>query len=400
MRYPHKQVRFMKVTRSIWQISLGLVSGILVSASPAHAQQGPMLDLDYGGATHCLFQTTNGVNVSGTNASVITAVGNFTSGCPTGGGDTPPAAVTLSVTPSTIQLNDPALISWSATADICRYDGTSLPASVPGWSTSGDACIGASDCAAGGNVSQSFSVGGNYTFKLTCTSGASGQQQQTTAVQVKSLDVQGGTPPTACVAPAGLTRQLTGTISRPSTADMTPGADLTSWGNTFGWYFYTTGEHFTWPGIVNNNIKFYIQENHYIALEFTVPNDFPLYDGIGQELYGSMNQNASWIYTGPFTVTISQECGDFSPPAVGEPNYYCYRELSGSQGAVGWAVRPQGSGPTGLCPLAQGETYFLNITPAPLGQPTQGADDCASNSCAINLNNGGFFSADDYDPIP
>lgn len=391
----------MKATRSLLQVSLALAlaGGLALQAAPVQAQQGPVLDLDYGGSTNCLFETNNGVNVSGATPGVITASGSFTTGCPTGGGATPPASVALTATPATIEIGQSANISWSGVGDICRYDGSSLPAPVAGWLNSGEACIGASQCALGNSITPTFTTGGTYQFSLSCTSGASGQQQETTAFKTATVQVTGGAPPTSCVAPPGLTRQTTGRIATHAGAHPHDNVDVTRWDRVLGWAFSGNEQHYGWPGLSSNGPKVYVNNHQYLAMEFTVPVNYPYFTGSGTP-WGTISTADTDTTDATWSISITEACGDFTQPPLPNPEHYCYHEFTPVSGAIWFAVTPPGLPVGGGCNLERGKTYFLNVVTADMNNAaSSNCPGSSANVCKFNLYNGGD-TVGTYGPIP
>ncbi len=244
-------------------LSISAVAAAL-GASSAQAQQSTVIHLNYGTGNTCDF-ITPGISISGATASNIdTQPGQFdfaNSTCPQGGGGaTGTAAVTLTATPATLNAGETAQITWSATADVCRYDGSSLPAALTGWQTSGYACVGASDCQTGASYNATFTAAGTYQLKLTCLSGGQNGQPATQAFKTASVQVGGGGGgggSANCVAPASMTRQLVGTVSKSSGSNTRTGVDVTNWDPVYG-YNITTQETLPWPGVFNTSPKLYV----------------------------------------------------------------------------------------------------------------------------------------------
>ncbi|MGB8636105.1 MAG: hypothetical protein WCD36_12610 [Rhodanobacteraceae bacterium] len=366
-----------------------------LGASPAQAQS-TVIHLDWGSGSTCDFNTT-GIRISGTAASdIVTESGSFVtnSNCPQGGGNTGTAAVSLSATPASINAGETAQITWSATADVCRYDGSSLPAALSNWQTSGYACVGASECQAGANYSATFNTAGNYTLKLTCLSG--GQNGQIATQQFKTATVQvggggGGGGSANCVAPSGWTRQTTGTIARTSSANMQTNVPLTDWKDVIGWDL-ANNAFYNWPGLQNEDTKLYVDNNKYIALKFTVPSSYPRF---GYPLntpiynYGRFQTNGSPpIEQNTWTLAISPTCGDFDPaPSASGQGGECWVEFhSNNMPYFSWVVEDPGNEVAGRCNLVPGDTYFLNIAARTHASATS---TCSASVCHANLINGG-----------
>lgn len=387
----------------IFLVALSLTAAAGVFVPQARAQSpNTVIHLNYSGGT-CNFNTS-GISISGSNASIIDAIGSFDftqpSTCPTGGSGsgTGVAEVDLSVVPATIDKGDAATITWSAVADVCRFDGSVLPGAVANWQTSGYACIGASACQTQHVSSPVFNTAGAYSLKLSCQSGAHDTQPQTSDIAVAAVQVNGIAPPQDnCVAPAGLTRDTTGTIATSSGSNAEI-VDVTEWGNVYGHRMDHPSTVVGWPGYFNRDVKVSIPKNHYWALKFTVGNSFPYYgswgsSGVGP--WGTWNSNASnSTYGVNWTLSISQECGDFSQPAPSDPKSKCFAPYTiSSSGILGWVVAPTNQFPVpGLCTLRRGQTYYLNILPAKLGDPLNATGSgCNASYCKANFSHSGNF---------
>jgi hypothetical protein len=372
--------------------SLALVAIAAAPAGMAQSSNPTTIQLNYGGSGTCNF-TTDSVNISGINAGVISATGQFdpNSNCPAGGA-TGTASLNLSATPSTVVANTtPVSVSWNAVADVCRYDGSTLPGAVTGWATSGYACIGSTACGTGGNLSFTPTTNGTYNFSLTCYSGAHDTQLQTSVVKSASVSVTGGEAgEDQCVAPAPLTRATTGRISTSANGNAKT-VDVTKWDNVFG-YNIITGTSQAWPGVYNDNLKITISKNQYWSMKFTVGPNYPYFDTTTHSPQGNWKTNDTLTSNGVlWTVSITKDCGDFSQPAVGDPDRACFAQYTNLDGAnLGWHVNPVGTNDVGYCNLRRGETYYLNIIAAELGTPK--VSSCPGSSCANNFQHGGNFN--------
>ena len=360
----------------------------------ALAQQGnTVIKLDYGAGSTCDFNTdVAGINISGSSANEINAHGQFdpASNCPTGGGNTGVAQVTLTATPATLEPGQNTNIVWSATADTCRYDGSVLPGAVAGWASSGYACIGASACQAGGNINPLFNVSGNYNLKLTCYSGAHGTQPQTSDSASASVTVSGTPPPseTCAAAPQGYARQtFASAVTDMSGLRSQHSVDLTQWLNVFG-YNYQSGKSFApWPGYIGGEVKAKMASaNQYWSMEFTVPSDYPYYNATNgwNGSYGPYGQFSTFdtnVDLGSYwQLTITSQCGDFAPA-----DQRCTASYTENQsGPLLWFVPVPGQEGSvfNMCPLARGQTYYLNIRPV---------SGCTGSSCRMNFKLSGNF---------
>lgn len=370
--------------------SLALLAAI---ASPVvSAQSQTSITLHYGQQAPCVFNSTSSVSINGVTGQ-MEATGDFdpNSNCPSGstGGATGPAALTLSETPLTINPNDTVNLPWNATADVCRYDGSVLPAAVTGWPTTGNACVGASACAVSHPFSATLVTPGTYKFKLTCISGASQGQAQTSVSKTATVTVQGVVPPVdQCIAPAGMTRILSGNVAKGSGASQTT-TNYKHWETTFG-FVVQSGSNFSWPGYAGNDAKYFFGNKQYAAFKFEVPTTFPyaLDPGYAGGPYGAFNfSNTSAITSNvKYIISISKNCGDFTQ-SPNDPNSRCIKEITpGSPSSLYWAVRPSGNPSTFACDLQRGEPYFFNIMPAALANP--GVSTCTgTGACKINIAN-------------
>ena len=381
-----------------------LAAAIGLLASTGHAtqpQQAPDLKLTYdSGASTCLFHTDNGVSVSGSLPQTVEASGTFDPSCNIGGGgNTGPASVSVTAGQSTLNVGDSTTINWAINGDVCRYDGSSLPEPVTGWKTSGYACTTAGTCN-NGNLYHTFNTSGVYTFRMTCNSGVNDSKVSTATVTV-------GTPPPSgnCVAPTGLTRDSTGTIATSSGFNSET-VDVTKWRGVYG--HRPASPDLQWPGYFNRDVKVTINRDHYWALEFTVGANYPYYGGgyngsVGP--YGTWTSNSSNVTTGVrWTLSLSEDCGDFPTTAELDamPSYkrVCYQEYrSTTAQKLLWLVAQTGQYPApNSCTLRRGKTYYLNILPAPLGDPLNNSE----NGCNQPTCKGNFLTSGNYnngDPL-
>lgn len=387
----------MKLIPSALALALAVVLG--ASSVCTHAQPAPVLQLDTNSdnQSDCIFQTENGVRIDGTNAGDIFASGSFTSGDCGTGGSLAAATANLTTSAAVIDVGDQATINWSGAGDICRDNGSVLPAAVAGWPASGDACVGAHECTTGGSISPTFQYSGTYHFKLKCMVGVNAQLPQGDVAYAEAeIQVNGTTvPPTSCDTSHGLVRQMIGSIAIPNGANEQQGVPLQYWEETLGWNFAGTGVYYEWPGIFNNAVKFFIPEQHYVSLQFEVPSTFPLYDpATNTGPSGLLDPSGSAASSGQWTVSISQTCGDFTRPAPGTRFYDCYVETTAAVGGLSWAVMDPSESSSGTCPLERNKTYYLNIVMAPLANPDAGhaETNCLNNLCRYNLKNSGNLS--------
>lgn len=389
-------------------LAAAIVAVVAVSApAPATAQNTSLtlaldLDGDPNTPTDCKFETnSDGIEATG---SMIYALGSFpqSSSCGQGGGNgtTGPAEITM--TPSgNVPLNagDPIAFQWSATADACRFDGSSLNGvNVSGWENSGSACWGSSDCAAAHSVSYPSAAAGIYTFSLSCVSGTPdpGGVGSSTDTHTRTVTVNGGgtTPPTpgSCTGPAGTTRQTTVTLAAMASTPKYPNVpNVDTWADIFGQGWVPGVQPLHWPGYSGAGVKLYVKNNHFIALKFTVPQGYPTSSAAtGWAPYGEFESNSSAVTQGmTWAMTISEECGDFNDDVAPASREACYAEFTRPQNPhILWMVGQGGSYP-GACFLTPGTTYYLNIMPASLSNPSNGL--CTQGTCRVNLQNSGVF---------
>ena len=381
-------------------LALSLSAAVVaLGSSPAQAQSNSVIHLHYGSGSTCDFITT-GISISGANASNIDTAPNgefdfVNSDCPMGGGgSTNIPAVSIDQIPLSINENENISFNWHATsADVCRFDGSALPGQVAGWEESGYACVGAADCEAGGNINQGLSVSGTYKFSLTCLSAAYQAQPQTAFRQVQ---VNGTAPPPnpSCVAPAGITQQTTATLADMSGYPIHTDVAVVDWLDVFGFTWQTTPPtYYGWPGVAASGTKLYVNKNQYLALHFTVPQNYPRTSATTGDPRGSFKTNASAVTNGVnWSISITPDCGDFTQPAFGQPGNKCYAQYSTSQGdTLVWVVTDPNTPISGFCNLNPGESYYLNIIAAPLSNPTQ--SNCTGSVCKVNFQQGGTISS-------
>ncbi|HJU39829.1 MAG TPA: hypothetical protein VJ724_09675 [Tahibacter sp.] len=333
----------------------------------------------------CIFETT-GVALDGAN---LAATGTFGQDCPTAAdsGSTPvgtPSFVdSLSGdVASTVTAGSPAKLTWRADADTCTYDGTSFPAgvaSIAGWPTSGDACTSAATCNTAHTASLTMpSTAGEYRFKLTCSK--NGNPTPVSSEAVTRIDATGGQG--QCIAPAGLTRQTSTVVCDvDGNRECRDVVDATRFDLVFGTTTLQPNQVTPWPGRYNLQQRPLVNNNRYLALQFTVPADYRT------DAYGFLGIAETW-YDGRLSMTLSTACGDF-----GETNQIAQRcILSGPNAAshpsqLGWTTYTSGPTHDGLCPLEPGRTYYLNILYAPVADPLETTCE-GFGSCQRAIQNG------------
>ncbi|HET6633005.1 MAG TPA: hypothetical protein VFG73_09910 [Rhodanobacteraceae bacterium] len=361
-------------------VALAAAFGAPVSAQSA----APTLKLDYGPGT-CTFVTDGGLTIGGDEPGVVNATGTFGTGCPTGSA-TGTADLSLGASATSTTVDKSVTITWSAVADVCHYTGTSFPAALSGWPSSGDACVGATACAAGDTYTASFTSSGNYTFGVKCISGEHNGQPETSAAKTVTVAVSGGTPPppsTSCVAPAGLTQQTTATLQSFNGYPTLDDVDVTKWSNVFGYGWSSGGEHYGWPGFAGGGSKIFVNKNQYISIPFTVPANAEQ-TGLDGTPYGYFATNNSSVNNGVvWSASISDECGDFvRPTEIDDPEYWCYASFNYSQSGLYWTVAPAARRKFS-CNLVPGKTYYFNLIAAPMSDVTK--SNCQGSSCSTNL---------------
>ncbi len=321
-----------------------------------------------------------------------------------GGSTTAPTALSLTATPASVGVDETATVSWSATADICRYDPqTALPVPLTNWPARGDACNGAQACAQAHSIDVTLPSSGTYTFGLTCSSAATPAHGEEIVSKTATVTVTGAPPIASCATGpaslAGLTRQTTGDLSDATANPVLRGVDETTWSHVFGILWRPRlSYYYAWPGIRNVTAKLTIAKDHYIALQFTVPADYPISDSNSYVPFGGFATNASNVSNGVrWALSITTECGDFMQPAPGRPDYNCYSEYSNSQGGgLNWVISDPAAPVADVCNLHPGQTYFMNFIAAPLNHPTQ--SNCTTPFCRGNFQQRGMFTNGDLIP--
>jgi hypothetical protein len=126
-----------------------------------------------------------------------------------------------------------------------------------------------------------------------------------------------------------------------------------------------------WPGASDSMPSILnFGKDTYIAAQFDVTPNTPI------SLYGWLT-HTEYNYGADLTVSISTECGDFNPP-----NPKCVVASTSGQLLVPWALPP----PASFCPLAQGQSYFLNLE---ITDPDRFSSTCpaAAPSCVVQTAN-------------
>lgn len=314
-----------------------------------------------GGPQKVCVYTTDATGVSMDPATgALLAAGSFSgSDCPTGTTPVPDPVITNGITaadiPSATTTNATHNITWTANADSCSYAGSVLPASISNWPVTGNVCGSAAACAQGLTVPVTIpGTTGDYRFQLTCN--RTGSSVIATSAQTVTVSTGGGGGDN-CVNNAGIQRLTFGRVQYNDTSGRD--TDLTLFENVFG--HNPGGESRLFPGTANINQRIMIPRNQYVSLKFTVPANFP------NGTYGQFRFEETQPATLRMSFTISKTCGDFSAAPVAPLNAGCIMNNGPVNSTLAWGYF---LGATTLCPVAPGETYYMNIIHAPLGNLT------------------------------
>lgn len=361
---------------------LSALSLALLAGSPTVSMAQVTVKLNWGQSNPCIFTTdAQGVSLD-PQTGALTANGTFdtssaNSSCPS---STPVGTPSFSNALSgdvgaTVATGTSATLTWQADADNCDYSGTSYPAgvtSVANWSTSstsGAACSSSAACNTAHSANITFPADGNYTFGLRCYK--NGNTTPATSV----VSTVASTQSTACtgVAPAGLTRQLTGAVTQYTTTTSTRnGVDVTRWDQVWG-YDNTVGTPSAWPAVNNILQSPRITKNYYLAVAFSVPSTFSGYGDLKETTTGS---------SGAVSMTISECPGHFNSNVLALPAK-CQVNLTAEGGAkLAWTTD---TSVTTKCALTPGKTYYLNVITASLSTPTTST--CTTSSCTHTIVN-------------
>lgn len=116
------------------------------------------------------------------------------------------------------------------------------------------------------------------------------------------------------------------------------------------------------PGTVNPAQRILLPEDAYIALQFTVPDNFnTAAQGMCTLAEGAVNGHPYKV-----SITIRTRCGNFRPTAAAPTADRCILDASDLDGCVPWNK----AGLTSRCQLQAGRTYYLDRLYAPLDAPT------------------------------
>lgn len=289
--------------------------------------------------------------------------------------------------PSPVQVGSSATVRWAAQAERCSYAGSSFPAALSGWPTTGSGatpCATAAACATPRTVTVTYPAAGTYTFSLDCyNTGVVRPASETRTVQVVTA------PPPGCIAPAGLTRATSGRVAyNNGTSRIT---DLTLFESVFG-HDQTGGPLRLFPGTQNLNQRIYIPRNGYVALKFTVPANF------NSETLGRFRLEETAPQATKLSMTISRSCGDFSTTPTPPMTDKCILDSGPLNSTLAWG----NVGLTARCQLQAGQIYYLNIVHASLSAPLQSG--CTSGPCGNTIQNertgnGGVWPAASPDDV-
>lgn len=355
---------------------------LLALAAPTTAQTpGVELRMKWGNPSKtCVIRTdADGVALAGDGALEFNGT-QAPVNCPgdDGGGTVTDPLITndLGTTelPAEVLVGASTTVRWAANADSCSYAGSSFPAALANWPTSGAGatpCSSAAGCAAEHAVSLNFAQAGTYTFKLTCSrAGATNTATSSRSVTVSEQ------PPTGCIAPQGLRRLTSGQVRYNATSSYPARtADLTRFEHVFG-HDQDNGPLRPFPGTINLTQRIMLPEDAYVALQFTVPANF------NDATQGAYTLEESMVNDRPskVSITISKSCGDFRPTAAAPMNQRCVLNAPNLGSGLPWGnVGPL----TSRCQLQAGQTYYLNILYASLGDPTTSGCDIASCGAPI-----------------
>lgn len=245
----------------------------------------------------------------------------------------PPAAPTLSVSPSTVQQGQSVQITWSSS----NATGCSVPTAgsgdLPGWS-------GNKSTAGNQTIQISEAVGsGNYTVRLRCQNAGGNSPITSRTVTVQEAS------PSSC----GPNQQPPNGMARATVCTQSGGGDCRSYADFFGGFPGTTSIRF-----------FVLQPNTYAAMAFT-PNSVP---AAARAQLNVEPLQTGGIGPGGLIWSISNCPGDFNKNAVidvmGDPA--CF--LSGVFANFGFNFGGSDSSTVSTrCALTldPGTTYYLNI---------------------------------------
>ncbi len=236
------------------------------------------------------------------------------------------------------------------------------------------------------NPSHTYAAAGTYSVTLTVTDSVSSQQSSKT----QSVTVPSASCPVITSTTAGIANFSRWTGNQnvnyfgSGAGTGIQSVDVTSFASV--WFA-------PWPGQFGRQPVFPLPISMYMAQQLTVPN--PYFSTAPSNIYGrytvGSTQNDALV-----SMTISKNCGDFSDPTTYPttssvvPGCYINKAMSG--GFVQWSK-------TNGCTLSDGQTYYLNIINADIGNVTPTGGTAAStktgncgSSCRVPLINGGNFS--------
>jgi hypothetical protein len=292
-----------------------------------------------------------------TNASGYAQAGTTATGGSGGAPQPPNFALTAPLTATT---GSSFNVSWSVTDATTCTGSASLngsSASLPGWTTATTATS---------PRSVTPTVAGVYTLTLACSNSGGSVTSQPAVVTV----TQGGGGDSC---PAG--RQTVADVCYHYNlgGNCSNGTDVTKFENIWG-RMAPADTPVTFPGKNKYAIFKNLQKTQYIAAKFSVPQT-----GLPTDLWGKIRHDETMPGSN-LSASISQWCGDFTPADT----RCAITNVGTGQGMLSWKL--PGYPAPALCPLAPGQTYYVNIKitdPTAPGNP----DDCSGSTCRVSTVN-------------
>jgi hypothetical protein len=226
-----------------------------------------------------------------------------------------------------------------------------------------------------------------YTVTASCTGAGSITPVSTTATV--TVQKKGSAPPpgactrTIATSAGGTFSALGGNVNMTYSGHNPATVDITSFDSIF---------QGAWPGsgsTVGSSTLialFSMVKTSYVSAKFTTPANYFTAPNVPSGLYGNYSINQT-LYTAPISMTISTQCGDFSPPTSAGSSVVagCYLDAGVGGAAVTWSK-------AGACQLVGGQTYFLNIINANVANVTAtggtATTTCTSSTCTNPISNG------------
>lgn len=382
-------------------ISTAMLGMALLAGAPAQAQT--TIKITMPDSSSCVYPT-GPVSSNATPGQLqATASANGTgSGCggPAGSGPVsfgpasqmapPTVSLPSSPTGESTSLTFQAVNAVSCTGSITGASG----GTISGGST---ICSSASTCLALQTVNVSFpentsTTGDNvYTVSATCTAagGLGTSSSSVVTVKPKGVVVTGSCPKLVPSATTGITSFVSAsTLNVDYNSGGVQAKDTSLFSNVF--YTSTTGE-LPWPGRYGLNTIISLPKTKYISMQFTVPANFMTASNAPANLYGQYTVGETgFAGSGPVSMTISAQCGDFANPTTGSsviPG--CWKNKLTSDQPLSWTKASS-------CQLVGGSTYFLNIINADIANLTASGgtatstagSQCLGGSCTVPIKNG------------